>query len=293
MAENGPSGRLTPGELQLASWWVKHRLLLRRLGYGSLVGISSLLWGYVLWGLLDAYAISYPRESRLTRDIALNQQLLLSLEADRPQDVGISDVSVFQSTEARYDMAVEVTNPNEQWWVEFNYSFNLSGEQTPIRTGYVLPKGMQVLTELGYKPKAAGGGSASLVVDNVRWHRLDPSIVGNSYIDFAKKRFDLTMEDITYDTDIVIGSKAVGQTSFTLVNNTAYGLWSVDLIIRLYRGPSVIGITKISAEKILPGEKRPMKVVWLDNIPGATKTEIIPQVNVIDRSVYLPTQYIK
>lgn len=291
MAENGSSGRLTPGELQVASFWVRNQTVLRRVGYGTLIGFGAIVWGYALWGLLDAYAISYPRESRLTREIAVNQQLLASLETDRPQDVSVSDVSVFQSTDNRFDMAVEVTNPNDQWWPEFNYSFNISGAQTPVRTGYVLPHGTQILTELGYKPKSAGGSSASLVVENVRWHRMDPAFAGANFQDFSAKRFNLTFSDIAYDTNIVVGNKAVGQNSFTLVNDSAYGFWSVDLILRLYRGPSVIGITKINVQKVLPGEKRLMQVVWLDNLPGATRTEIIPQVNLLDPSAYLPTQY--
>ena len=291
MAENRPDGRLTPGELQVASFWVRNQRLLRQLGYGSLVVLSVIFWGYVLWGLLDAYAISYPRESRLTREIAVNQQLLTNLEADRPQDVSISEVSVFQTTDGRFDMAVEITNPNGQWWPEFNYSFSLSGEQTPVRTGYVLPHGTQIVTELGYRPKSAGGSAASLIIGTVRWHRIDPTFVGASFDDFAKSRFNLTAEDISYDTNIVIGTKAAGQNSFTLVNSASYGFWSVDLVVRLYRGSSIIGMTKIAVEKVLPGERRPLQIVWLDNLPGVTQTEIIPQVNILDPANYLPSKY--
>lgn len=291
MALNGPDGRFTQGELRFATWWVRNHLLLRQIGLGTLIALAVAMWGYALWGLVDAYAISYPRESRFTRDIALNQQRLSSLEADRPQDVSIADVSVLQTTAGRYDIAVEVTNPNDQWWAEFTYSFNLSGEQTPARRGYVLPRATQILTELGYTPKTAGGGSASLIVDNVRWHRLDPAFIGSSYPEFAQKRFELVFENVNHDTNLMIGNKAVGQTSFIIVNKSGYGFWSVDLILRLFRGPSVIGITKLTVEKISPGERRSMSVVWPDSILGVTKTDITPQVNLVDRSVYLPTQY--
>lgn len=290
---NEIQGRFTTGELKMASWWVKNRLLLRRLGYGSLIAVSALLWGYVLWSLLDAYAISYPRESRIVRDIALNQQRLAALQTDQPQDVSLSDVSVYQSTDNRLDMAVEVTNPNPMWWVEFNYKFNISGEETPFRTGYALPNGTQILTELGYRPKSPGVGNASLVVENVRWHRVDPKVVGSSYADFAKSRSAFDAKDVSYATDLVIGTKPVGQSSFTLVNGSAYGFWSVDLVVRLWRGPSVVAVNKISVTNVQPGESRPVKLVWLENLPGITKTEVIPQVNLLDPSVYLSTKYFK
>lgn len=287
------NGHFTQGELEFVSFWVRNRLLLRRLGYGGLIGLGIILWGYVLWGMLDAYAISYPRESRFAREIALNQQRLVSLEADRPQNVSLSDVLVFSTTDGRYDFSVEITNPDERWWAEFTYRFSVSGEQTPVRRGYVLPQSTQILTELGYKLQTKGGANASLTIENVQWHRVDPRLVSEKYQDFVAKRFAVTAEDITYNTDIVIGNKPVGQTAFTLVNRSAFGFWSVELILRAYRGQSQIGIAALTVTNLSPGERRPIKFVWFDNLPSVTKTEIIPQVNLLDQSVYLPTRYFK
>ncbi len=295
MANNDdiPIGGFTTGELKVASFWIRNQRLLRRLLYGSLIGLNVLFWGYAAWGALDAYAISYPRESRITRQVALNQQLLTALGSARPQNVSTSDVSVFQSTDHRYNMVVKVTNPNDKWWVEFNYHFNISGEETPVRSGYVLPQSTQVLTELGYMPKALGGRSATLVVDNVRWHRVDSKFVGVSYKNFAAERFHMTFDNITYDTNIVIGKKRIGQTSFTLDNHTAYGFWKVNLIVQLYRGNSIIAVNQITVKNIQPGEKRPIQMVWMDNLPSVSKTKVIPQVNLLNPSAYLPTQYFK
>ena len=286
-------GGFTSGELKLASWWVPHRMVIRKTGFGTLIAIAVLAWGYTMWSIVDAYVISYPRESRITRDIALNDLLLASIESDTPKDVSVSDVSVFQTTGNRYDMAVEILNPNEQWWAEFSYRFSLSGELTPQRTGYILPTSKRIVTELGFTPTSRGGKNATLAVENVRWHRVDPQFVGASYTDFAKKRLMLAFENITYDTGITFGSTHVGQTSFTLVNNASYGFWSTDLIIRLYRGNAPVAITKIGVEKLKPGERRPMQVIWTDNLPGITKTEIIPQVNLLDPKAYLSAEYFR
>lgn len=284
-------GGFTSGELKVASFWTRNYLKLRRAGYTTLGVVCALLWGYALIGLLDAYAISYPRESRINRDIALNQQLLASLQSDQPLDVSSSDVSVFSTTDNRFDMAVEISNPNAQWWIEFNYRFNLSGEQTPQRTGYILPQSTQVVTELGFKPTQRGGRSATLVVENIRWHRMDPNFAGAVYKDFAASRFNMSFDDIKYDTDITIGEKRVGQTSFTLNNKSGYGYWNVDLVVKLYRGGSVVAMNKITAHNVSPGEKRPMKIVWLENLPSISKTEIIPQVNLLEPDAYLKTEY--
>jgi len=293
MAEDNSIGGLSSGDLQMANWWVRNRITVRKVGYGSLIAFCAVLWGYSIWGLLDAYAISYPRESRLTRDIALNQQLLSGLETDRPQQVGISDVSVFSGTEGRLDMEVAISNPNPQWWAEFNYRFDVSGEQTPLRSGYVLPESEQHVTELGFKPQARGGRSATFMVENIRWHRLDPNYVGGNFKAFAQNRSRLRFENIKYDSSLTVGSRKVGQTSFDLINDGAYGFWSVDLFIRLTRAGNTLGIQKITVTNVSPGEKRPMQIVWTENPAGVTETEIIPQVNLLDPNSFLKTQYFK
>lgn len=290
-SNNDTSGRISAQELQFASWWVRNRLLVTRIGYGVLIGLCAATWGYALWGLLDAYAISYPRESRITREIALNQQRLAALETDRPQNANLTEVTVLQTVDNRFDMAAEVVNPNEQWWAEFNYRFTISGEQTPIRNGYVLPQSRQILTELGYKPSSRGGRSATLVFENVRWHRIDPSFVGVSYPEFAKKRLDLAFENVKYDTDIAYGTRKIGQSSFLMVNRGAYGYRDLDLVVRLYRGAAPVAINKIRLTNVAPGERRSVQMVWLENIPSVGRTEIVPQINILDPEAYLPTQY--
>src|ERR1700750_2860456 len=92
-------GGFTAGELQVASFWVRHRDVLFRALYTALITLSLLSWGYVMFGVVDAYILSYPRESRFTREIALNQQRLAALESDRPRDVASGNVSVFQGTD--------------------------------------------------------------------------------------------------------------------------------------------------------------------------------------------------
>ena len=211
----------------------------------------------MLWTLADTYLISYPRESRIIRDIALNQQRLASLESDRPQDVSFSDVSVYQTTENRLDFAVEMTNPNPMWWAEFNYKFNVSGEETALRTGYILPQGTHILTELGYTPKTLGASNATLVIENVRWHRIDPKVVGLRYDDFARTRFAFEARH-QLTTDLVIGARPVGQSTFTLVNGSAYGYY--QLISSCGFSAVRCCRTEDRRDKHQPSEKRPIKM---------------------------------
>lgn len=291
MAPNGQAigGGFTEGELSFASFWVRNRATLIKAVHGVLIAANVLLWGYVLWGVLDAYAISYPRESRITQEIAQDQVTLDALQQEQPQNISAANVMVFATTEKRYDMAVDISNPNDMWWAEFNYRFNFSGEQTPLRSGTVMPGSKTTLTELGFKPKGVGGPTAQLSVDNIRWHRVDPSQVGASYKDYELKRFNVAFEDVEFQNGLTVGSQQVGQTSFNLVNRGSYGYWAMDVVVKLYRGSGVIAVNRITLTKIVPGETRHVDIDWFESLPSVTKTEIIPIENFLDPGSYLPT----
>ncbi len=294
MAGTETTGGFTTGELQLANWWVRNHLALNKAYRAGLILLNVLLWGYSAWGLLDAFVISYPREKLITRDTALNVQLLAGLETDRPQSMDVSDAEVFQTTDGRIDMVSEVTNNNAQWWAEFNYRFTVGGEEeAPLRTGYVLPGETQIITELGYKPQTKGSRQASVDIENVRWHRVDPQVVASGYESYKKDRVNLVIDNVKYDGNVKLGNKTVGQTSFTISNQGAFGFWNVDLIVRLMRGGRPGAVTKLTLTNLSPGEKRDMQIVWVDNPPSVQQTEVIPQINVLDQASYLPTQYFK
>lgn len=284
-------GGFSEGELKFASFWVRNRIVLTRAGYSLLIALSVIVWLYALWGILDAFVISYPRESRLTAEIAANQITLNSLDVDKPQAVQAGTVAVLEGTDGRFDMVADVQNPNEQWWLEFNYHFNISGQQTPMRNGFILPQSQNTLTELGYKPKSRGNASAQLVVDNIRWHRLDRSVVSTTYKDYELQHFNVAFENVKFESGLVIGSRQIGRTVFDMVNRGSFGYWNMDVIVKLYRGNGLLAVQRITLTNIVPGETRHIELDWFDKLPPQiTRTEITPVINFLDANSYLPTQ---
>ncbi len=289
MKNNVPVGGFTEGELKFASFWVRHRAEVQNAFRWFVIGVNVLAWGYVLWTVLDAYALSYPRESRLTEEILRNQLAIEGLESDAPAQIQTENVQVFAGTDGRLDMSVDITNRNEQWWAEFTYHFNLSGEQTPRRSGFILPSDQTVLTELGYRRANPGSRAAQLVVDEVHWHRVDPAVVSGRYADYRNDHLNVVFENKRFER-VTIGDSQVGRTSFDLVNRGAYGYWNLDLVVRLVRAGSVLAVNRVTLSNVVPGENRRVELEWFENLPPITETEVIPVVNLLDPDVYLPTE---
>lgn len=277
----------TERELATASWWVRHHLGLRRFALAALVAVSVVTWGYSLWSLLDAYAISYPRERRIPVIIARDQFFPAGITQSAPQPLQPTEVNVFPNTENRSDLWVEVTNPNTRWWGEFTYQFQTGDSKTPEHKGFILPGATRSLTELGWNGAVA---SPTLIVKDLIWHHLDPKQIGPNYDDYANARLPFQFDNPSYKNDLVVGTKTVGQTDFVVSNPSGFGYWSVDFVIVLYRDTTPVAVNSVTLQQIRPGEMRPVSINWLDNPVGVTRTEIQPIVNVLDPSAFLPTQ---
>ncbi len=282
-------GGFTDQELKMANWWARNNVFLSRLGYIVLVGFIVLCWGYVAWSLVDAYIISYPREQRIPAVIASNQRLKANLTAHAPDTIQVSPIANFASTDARRDLLTEITNPNKEWWAEFEYQFSFGDEATPLRKAYVLPGGQRYLTEVGWKSPTGGGTTPpEFVVKNLAWHRVDPAKVERDYDAFAANRLQLRTDAPTYSNEATVGTQKVGQTTFTLQNNSAYGFWSVDLTTVLLRGGSPVAVTEMNQRLLKPGEKRPISFAWFEPLTGITNTIVQANVNILDPAVFLP-----
>lgn len=282
-------GGFTDQELQVANWWVRHNVFLSRLGYATLVLLIAVFWGYVFWSLTDAYIISYPREQRIPAIIASNQKLKANLTANAPDAIQTSPVANFAGTEGRRDLLTEITNPNKDWWAEFDYQFKFGEESTPLRKGYILPGGQRYLTEVGWKSPTGGAtGVPEFVVNNLAWHRVDPAKVERDYNEFAATRLQLHADQPTYSNNLKVGNQTVGQTNFNLQNGSAYGFWSVDLTVVLFRNNAPVAVTQLNQTSVKPGESRSISINWFDNLTGISNTVVQANVNILDPNVFLP-----
>jgi len=280
-------GGFTDKELSAANWWVKYHLQLRRAGYAALIVIIIAVWGYVIWSLLDAYVISYPREQQISAIITDNQRQRARLTADAPQSLQIGPVAGFATTGDRRDFLTEITNANASWWAEFTYHFKIGEKTTPTRKGYILPNGQRYITEVGWKAEGTTG-TPEIEITNLAWHRVNPTNVELDYANFLERRLQLQITQPLYTNNLKVGEQTVGQSSFNLHNASGYGFWSVDLIVVLFRSGIPVGVTQLNQTEIKPGEIRNISINWFDNLTGISNTVVQPNVNVLDPSVFLP-----
>lgn len=285
-----PSDRIGSGhsaqELQFANWWVRHRLLLRQLGYGTLVAWVIMSWGYGLWVTFDTFALSYPKELRIPARIALIAPTTDATNLATPQPLQPGVASTIPVSDNRFHALAPVSNPNSLWWAEIEYRFRTGDRETPLRKAILLPGDTRVLGEFGI---AQGGfGTPGISIENTMWRRIDPAIIlPANYESYKTERFPIAIDTPMYQSDLLLEGKPLGKSSFTLRNPSGYQYRDIEILTLLFRDGSLVGAQKLVVPQLGAGTKQMIEQVWPEAPQGVTRVEVQPFVNILDPNTFV------
>ncbi len=275
---------------RLSVWWVTHRALLKRIGFALFIAVDAALLLFGGWHLLDAFAVSYGVEQNaVMRMVALGQSDLHAYTAaNAAVDLEVGDGRVISIGGGRYDLYATLANQNEDWWAEFTYAFSIGGEQTESREGFILPTQEKPVAELAVE-SASPIPSASLVLQDVRWHRVDAHGIPD-YATWADDRLNLTISASSFEKETRFDGEVFGRTAFTIENDTAYSYYDVGLFVLLLRGSSVVGVNRTTLSALESGVETEVTVNWFGTLPSVSQVQVIPELNIFDLEVYKPLQ---
>ncbi|MEK7619998.1 MAG: hypothetical protein AAB413_02035 [Patescibacteria group bacterium] len=275
---------------KVSVWWVEHRAFLRRLGIILFIAFDALLFLFGGWHLMDAFAVSYGAEQNaVLRMVAYGQSDLRAYTvANAANDLEQGEGRVISIGDGRYDLYTTLTNPNDDWWAEFTYSFTVGDESTDVQTGFILPLSEKPVAELAVE-SASPIGSASLVIERVRWHRVDHHAVPD-YPTWSSDRLNFLISASSFEKETRFDGQTFGRTTFTIENDTAFSYYDVGLYVLLLRGNSVVGVNRTTLSSLESGVDTEITVNWFGTLPSVSQVQIIPELNIFDVEVYKPLQ---
>lgn len=275
---------------KVSLWWVEHRAFLRRLGIILFIALDAVLLLFGGWHLLDAFAVSYDAEQNaVLRVVAYGQSDLHAYTAaNAADDLEQSDGRVISIGNSRYDLYTTLTNPNDDWWAEFEYSFTVGDESTDVQEGFVLPSEEKPIAELAVE-STSPIQSASLKIENLRWHRIDHHAVPD-YPTWSSDRLNFSISTSSFEKETRFDGETFGRTTFTVENDTAFSYYDVGLFVLLLRGNSVVGVNRTSLSSLESGVEAEVTVNWFGTLPSVSQVQVIPELNIFDLEVYKPLQ---
>ncbi|MBU1146010.1 hypothetical protein KKD80_00455 [Patescibacteria group bacterium] len=283
--QNQPAD-FTESQLKVASWYVSHKILLKKIFIGFLIFLCAIFWGLGLYGLINYYFIEGPSFNLAMRELSRGADYSAINSALQPRDLDIGTTTIFSSGKGRYDFVGKIFNSSADWRAEFTYDFLVDGVAREEKSGFLLPGEEKYIFDLGgeapTKPR-----SATLEIKNLKWRRIDAHEISD-YPAWQDERLNFSISDVKFTPAAVGENIPISRASFTVQNATAFGFWDVGFAIFLYRGSSIASVNYITLEEFRSGQNRPVEVSWFETLPNITQVKVVPEVNIFDPKVFMP-----
>ena len=259
---------------------------------------------WVVWAVFDAIltvifigSITYYlvagsfADRRQVASLGQNIEALHDVTAESSaQSITAGDVKVFSLGEGRYDLFIELANPNNDWWAEISYSFADGEESTQTFSGFLLPGEQKPLTAL-YQEFTSRPSGAEFVVNDLTWHRVDSHEISD-FDNWLTDHQNFVVDNADYSTDVEIGETNLARSTFTIENKTPYSYWDGKfLVVLLSGGGGVLGVNEVTVAGFESSETRSVTVNWFGDAPSSASTaevKVITNINFFDEDAYMP-----
>jgi hypothetical protein len=277
---------LTEKQLRLGYWFVTHKLQMRQV---LTVALFVLCVGFLLFTvgmLIKLYIIEDSGTRRLERTAAQSLVNPNALKAALPKALTTKPVEVLDGGQGRFDTAVLVANPNDDFWAEWDGRFSADGATTTAKTSFILPGETKTFVDLGVE-STTRLRNVRYEMGNLRWHRLNRHEIPE-YARFRDTRVHLDIQNVAFTaTPSLDGKSVISRVSFSVTNRSSYSYWSVRFLTKLFRGTSLAAVNAVELQQLSTGQTRQVEVVWVQDLAAISKVEVVPEINIFDRDVYM------
>ena len=280
------TGQLPNRQLKLGVWYLRHKILLARIGLGILISFCASTVGFSLWKWGEYFLVGYWEDNRRLGlgQIALFQNYEALHESFGARDLRVTENRLFNTTDRRYDLFAVVENPNARWVAKIKYRFVFADGATETRETVLLPAAQRPVAYFGLESESFPA-NLRLVIENIKWTAVDNHTVADmeEYLD-ARALF--LVDNLAFNS-VGENGLAVPALSFSLINQTAFGYWEPVFYVELLNGNRVVGYIYLFFDKIISFETKPVDLRYFNEKVAFDNIRLIPIINYFDESVYI------
>jgi hypothetical protein len=272
-------------KMEFGLWLSENRAKIMRIVVIFLIAVSAFFFIYSSYNYVFYFLTGSTKEDvlALTKSNVTSQRKVT-------QDIIVSSPQIFKSGEA-YDLVASVKNPNDKFFANLGYCFVINEKNVFCGSDFIMPGEEKYLLALGQKIDSVSP-LLSFKLTSTSWQRVDAHKIPD-WDSFSRSRLNFSFESVNLALANESGlSEKIGLDSleFTVTNRTSYGYYEVPLVIAFYRGSELVGVNRYVVKNFLAGESRPVRLSWLGGLGEVTRTEIKPELNLPDDSIYLKYQ---
>ena len=268
---------LSIDKMNFGLWLSENRKKITRLIIIILIAVSAFFFFYSSYNYIVYF---------LTPDKTGTSNAPVSAPHNEVADLTIGTPQIFKNG-ASYDLISKVSNPNSKFVAHFQYCFSNGSEDVNCGSNFLMPSEEKYVLALGQKI-ASSSVNISFKISNVSWQRIDAHNIPD-WTSYANDRLNFNLENIklSLDSEEASGDQdGLDTLEFTMTNRTAFSYYEVPLNIIFYRDSEIVGADKTVLQNFLAGETRNIRLAWPSGLSGVTRTEIRPELDLLNDSIY-------
>lgn len=255
-------------------------------------------WAWILAGLLLIliYAllvfnlvryIQAPSWLEISQEFKKNGSWSVYHKQKAPLELDLGQAKALTLGQGIYNLVATIKNPNPDWLVSsLEYRFVVNGEELPIRTSFLNASDQHLLLQAGYRADSAIG-SVNVKISQVHWQRLSDSVPQVAW----------EISDLKYQpaSSVVVAGQTVqlpAQVTWQAKNKSLFNFWEVGWQVALYENDNIIGVAEVNERDFESLESRTIEATWTYSLPRATRTEVWPILNALDKNNYKSAELI-
>jgi len=264
---------LSDKELKWGYWFISHKEELKKYGAYLLALVCLLIWIKPVWGLV-VYLSELPQDQAIIMSLTRPGIDFSALrEKSRVEELRITPARAIYTGDNQYDFLAQATNLNLNRGVaELKYRFVSGAFVSPTGTIAILPNRTVYLLSLANQSPIRLS-SPVLEIISLRWQSI-------------RQRLESS------ENPIVISQPTFGPNednsrfliNFLAKNESLKNIWEVRFQGILFAGNNIVSVNQITMEEFISGQSREVEISWFERLPGVSRVEVIPVVDVFDEN---------
>lgn len=278
------TGEFTSSQFKRSLWFVTHKVLLYKLFVGLLIVLSIIFWVFSLsrWG--DYVVNGIQSDINLHNNLVIFPDYTSIQEHYAPRPIQIAGVSALAGGSKTFDLVAEVSNPNKNFIVHFDYYYNIGNQKTPAQKGFLLAGESHPLVYFGYKEGYPN--ALNLVMENVVWKRITAHTVANP-VAWQADRLNFNVKDFSFTAPQASGGITANVIKFSVTNNSAFGYRDGLFVVGLMQAGGLTAVMPLVIKDFRSLETRSFDLRnFTDNLL-ITDIQLFPQIDIYKQDVYL------
>jgi uncharacterized membrane protein (Fun14 family) len=263
-------------QIERSLWFIKNQALIKKIVILILLITIFILYGFSLLKFINI-KIQETKQENLEPTMINFQSWY---EKNKPRELTIINKSIIPLTNNRYDIVVEMKNPNEKIAItELKYKFVYDNQNSDEKSTFFLPGETKKLVDFGVESNKIIR-TFEIEIIETKFNRLK-----TSEIEQYNKNIFVISNEITHFNNREANAR--NWIEFTVINESPYNWAETKFLVSLNLGSKLIAINEIKTEKFYAQEEKILKASWFQKIPSYVTLKIEPETNILDPKNYI------